>query len=113
MDMNLILLAICTYGAILVFGSILHKYLRMPWMFTVVILGIILSTFGLFRDSMQGNTFLFLSKTGMLFFLFTIGIDLDLEKIRQLVNISLPVFFQAHWPVLRTPDRPRDHQNQM
>jgi Kef-type K+ transport system membrane component KefB len=84
MDNNLLLLAITTYVVIITLGVLLHKYLRMPWMFTVVMYGILLSALGLFKDVFQSANFQFLSKMGMLFFLFTIGVDLEMKKIRQL-----------------------------
>ena len=68
MDRNILLLAICTYVVIIVFGNLINKYLRMPWMFTVVMFGIFISAFGLFQDTFQSSNFLFLSKIGMLFF---------------------------------------------
>ncbi len=84
MDNNIFLLAITTYIVIISIGNLIHKYLRMPWMFTVVIYGIFLSAVGLFKPTFESANFLFLSQLGMLFFLFTIGVDLDLQKIRQL-----------------------------
>ena len=84
MDRNILLLAICTYVVIIIFGNLINKYLRMPWMFTVVMFGIFLAAFGLFQETFHSSNFLFLSKIGMLFFLFTIGVDLELEKIRQM-----------------------------
>jgi len=84
MDNNILLLAICTYAVIIVFGTLINKSLRMPWMFTVVMFGIFLAAFGFFKETFQSSNFLFLSKIGMLFFLFTIGVDLELAKIRQM-----------------------------
>jgi Kef-type K+ transport system membrane component KefB len=82
--MDILLLAIVTYLVIITIGYAIHKYLRIPWMFTVVVFGMILSALGLFKDVMGGANFQLLSKMGMLFFLFTIGIDLELEEIRKL-----------------------------
>jgi len=82
--MNILLLGIIIYLVIIFIGYWVNKYLRMPWMFTVVILGLTLSAVGLFQDVMHSENFLFLSKMGMLFFLFTIGVDLEMEKIRQM-----------------------------
>ena len=82
--MEILLLAVVTYLVIITIGYGVHKYLQMPWMFTVVVLGMILSSFGLFKEVMEGQTFHFLAKMGMLFFLFTIGIDLELGEIRKL-----------------------------
>lgn len=69
---------------IIFIGYWVNKYLHMPWMFTVVILGLTLSAVGLFQEVMHSENFLFLSKMGMLFFLFTIGVDLEMDKIRQM-----------------------------
>jgi len=82
--MDILLLAIVTYLVIVTIGYAINKYLRMPWMFTVVVLGMVLSGLGLFQGVMESETFRFLSKMGMLFFLSTIGIDLEIEQIRKL-----------------------------
>jgi Kef-type K+ transport system membrane component KefB len=82
--MDLILLATLTYLVIITIGYWINKYMRMPWMFTVVVFGMLLSGFGLFQGVMASETFRFLSRMGMLFFLFTIGIDLEIEQIRKL-----------------------------
>ena len=82
--MNILLLGIIIYLVIIFIGYWVNKYLRIPWMFTVVILGLTLSAVGLFQDVMHSENFLFLSKMGMLFFLFTIGVDLEMDKIRQM-----------------------------
>jgi Kef-type K+ transport system membrane component KefB len=81
---DIVLLAVVTYVVIASIGYAIHKYLRMPWMFTVVVFGMILSALGLFKGTMESANFQFLSRMGMLFFLFTIGIDLELEQIRKL-----------------------------
>jgi Kef-type K+ transport system membrane component KefB len=82
--MDIFLLATLTCLVIATIGYVINKYLRMPWMFTVVVLGMVISGLGLFQGVMASETFHFLSKMGMLFFLFTIGIDLDIDKIRKL-----------------------------
>jgi len=82
--MDIFLLATLTCLVIATIGYAINKYLRMPWMFTVVVFGMVLSGLGLFQGVMTSETFRFLSKMGMLFFLFTIGIDLELEQIRKL-----------------------------
>jgi len=82
--MDIFLLATLTCLVIATIGYAIHKYLQMPWMFTVVVFGMILSSLGLFKGVMESPEFQFLAKMGMLFFLFTIGIDLDLGEIRKL-----------------------------
>lgn len=81
---DIFLLAILTYLVMIAFGRLTSKYLRIPWMFTVVVFSIVLSSFGLFKSTFEGEIFQFLSRTGMLFFLFTIGVDLDLQKISSM-----------------------------
>lgn len=81
---DIFLLAILTYLVMIVFGRLTSKYLHIPWMFTVVVFSIVLSSFGLFKPTFEGEIFQFLARTGMLFFLFTIGVDLELEKIRAM-----------------------------
>jgi Kef-type K+ transport system membrane component KefB len=81
---DIFLLAILTYLVMIVFGRLTSKYLHIPWMFTVVVFSIVLSSFGLFKSTFEGEVFQFLSRTGMLFFLFTIGVDLELEKIKAM-----------------------------
>jgi Kef-type K+ transport system membrane component KefB len=82
--MELFLLAAITCLVIITIGYVIHKYLQMPWMFTVVVFGMILSALGLFQETMAGESFRLLSRMGMLFFLFTIGLDLELDQIRKL-----------------------------
>ena len=82
--MNILLLAIVTYLVIITIGYVIHKYLQMPWMFTVVLLGMVLASLGLFQETMESPEFHFLSRMGLLFFLFTIGVDLELKEIRKL-----------------------------
>jgi Kef-type K+ transport system membrane component KefB len=82
--MDIILLALVAYAVIVTVGYAVNKYTRLPWMFTVVILGMTLTALGLFQGTFAGENFAFLSKMGMLFFLLTIGMDLDLKEIRHL-----------------------------
>ena len=82
--MEIFLLAAVTCLVVITIGSLINKYLRLPWMFTVVILGMTLSALGWFSETLQSDNFQFLARLGMLFFLFTIGIDLDFSQIRKL-----------------------------
>lgn len=66
--MDILLLAVVTYLVIATIGYAIHKYLRMPWMFTVVVLGMAFSALGLFKGVMGSANFQFLSRMGMLFF---------------------------------------------
>jgi Kef-type K+ transport system membrane component KefB len=82
--MDIFLLATLTCLVIVTIGYVINKYLQMPWMFTVVVFGMLLSSLSLFKGVMASPNFQFLAKMGMLFFLFTIGIDLELDQIRKL-----------------------------
>ena len=82
--MDIFLLATTTCLVIITVGFLINKYLRLPWMFTVVVFGMVLSATGLFTEVMAGENFQFLARMGMLFFLFTIGIDLEMDLIRKL-----------------------------
>ncbi|HSJ54405.1 MAG TPA: cation:proton antiporter [Anaerolineae bacterium] len=82
--MEIFALATITCLVIVAIGYPINKYLRLPWMFTVVVFGMVLSALGLFQEVMDGANFQFLARMGMLFFLFTIGLDLEMDQIRKL-----------------------------
>jgi len=82
--MDIVLLALVAYAVIVTVGYVVNKYTRLPWMFTVVILGMTLTALGLFQETFAGENFALLSRMGMLLFLLTIGMDLDLKEIRHL-----------------------------
>ena len=82
MEYIFVLLA-TTFGFSLVLGFLLEKYLKMPWMFSALFLGIIFSSFGLFQTTIQNETFSSLSTLGMLFMLFMIGFNLEIEQIKR------------------------------
>ncbi|TET63119.1 hypothetical protein E3J49_07265, partial [Candidatus Bathyarchaeota archaeon] len=99
---DILLLIAVTYGVSLGFGFLLQKYLRIPWMFVTLLLGIILSVFGFFKPTVESESFELLATLGMLFLLFIIGFNLDLKKMKTLgkyivkgtiLNVSLGGFF--------------------
>ena len=55
----------------------------MPWMFSALFLGIILSALGLFQTTIQDETFNVLSTMGMLFLLFMIGFNLEINQMKR------------------------------
>jgi len=81
---DILLLTAITYVIALTFGYLLQRYLRMPWMFTLVIFGIIFSAFGFFTPVTKSENFQLLANLGMLALLFMIGLDLNLKEIRSL-----------------------------
>jgi Kef-type K+ transport system membrane component KefB len=72
-----------TFAFSLGLGYLLEKYLRMPWMFSALFLGIIFSSFGLFQLTIQDETFTALSTIGMLFLLFMIGFNLEIGQMKR------------------------------
>jgi Kef-type K+ transport system membrane component KefB len=77
------LLIAVTFAFSLGLGFLLEKYLRMPWMFSALFLGIIFSSFGLFQGTLQDETFNVLSTMGMLFLLFMIGFNLEIGQMKR------------------------------
>jgi Kef-type K+ transport system membrane component KefB len=77
------LLIAVTFAFSLGLGFLLEKYLRMPWMFSTLFLGIIFSSFGLFQSTIQDETFNVLSTMGMLFLLFMIGFNLEIGQMKR------------------------------
>jgi Kef-type K+ transport system membrane component KefB len=77
------LLIAVTFAFSLGLGFLLEKYLRMPWMFSALFLGIIFSSFGLFQLTIQDETFTALSTIALLFLLFMIGFNLDIAQMKR------------------------------
>jgi CPA2 family monovalent cation:H+ antiporter-2 len=77
------LLIAVTFAFSLGLGFLLEKYLRMPWMFSALFLGIIFSSFGLFQATIQDEAFNVLSTMGLLFLLFMIGFNLDIGQMKR------------------------------
>jgi len=102
--MNLALLI----SAILLFsfaGGIFLEKIRIPWIFSSLILGLILSTINPFRDLINSDTFQFLAELGMYFLLFLIGYELDFPKIKKLGRFVIKstffiILFEAIFGVL-------------
>ncbi|MGQ9625032.1 MAG: cation:proton antiporter [Candidatus Bathycorpusculaceae bacterium] len=81
---DVLLLIVISYGVSLVFGYILEKYLRMPWMFASLFFGLALSATGMFRNTIESDVFKLLQSLGMYFLLFIIGFNLDFRKMDKL-----------------------------
>lgn len=77
------LLITVTYVVSLGFGLLLEKYLKMPWMFSSLFLGMIFSFFNIFQSTMEHEAFTVLSRLGMFFLLFIIGFNLEIDKIKK------------------------------
>ena len=82
MDFVFLLIGV-TFAFSLGLGYVLEKYLKMPWMFSALLLGIIFSSFGLFQTTLQDEAFNVLSTMGMLFLLFMIGFNLEIGQMKR------------------------------
>ncbi len=82
MDYVFLLIAV-TFTFSLGLGFLLEKYLRMPWMFSALFLGIIFSSLNVFQLTLQDATFNVLSTMGMLFLLFMIGFNLEIGQMKR------------------------------
>ncbi len=81
---DVFLLIVLTYGVSLGLGHLLQKYLRMPWMFACLFLGLLLSALGAFTSTIHSDVFKLLETVGMYFLLFIIGFSIDLKKMASL-----------------------------
>ncbi len=82
--MDLLLVLFILGIVVLTLGVLLEKTIKMPWMFSLVIFGMIISPFNFFPETVNSPEFKFISQLGMLGFLFLIGLNLNLEKIKKL-----------------------------
>jgi len=81
---DILLLIVITYGVSLSIGYTLQKYLRMPWMFASLFIGLAFSALGLFKTTIESDIFKLFETLGMYFLLFIIGFNLDFNKISKL-----------------------------
>ena len=80
-------------------GILLEK-IRVPWIFSALIVGLGLAFYNPFYTLTSSDTFKFLAWLGMYFMLFLIGFELDLEKIKKLGKFIIKasffiIFFEA------------------
>ena len=81
---DILLLIVLTYAVSLGFGHLLQRYLRIPWMFSSLFFGLILSAFGLFKPSLENDAFKILETLGMYLLLFIIGFSIDFKRMARL-----------------------------
>ena len=86
---DILLLMVITYSVSLSFGYLLQKYFKMPWMFASLFFGLVLSTLGLFKPTIESDLFRMLETFGMYLLLFIIGFSLDFKRIARLRNYVL------------------------
>ena len=81
---NIFILMVLTYGVSLGIGSLLQKYLRIPWEFAALFLGIFLSEIGFLKPLIEDEAFNTLATLGMLFLLYIVGFEMNMKKIKRL-----------------------------
>jgi Kef-type K+ transport system membrane component KefB len=81
---DVLLLIVISYGVSLSFGYLLQRYLRMPWMFASLFVGLVLSSLNLFTSAIESDLFKMLETFGMYLLLFIIGFSLDFRKMAKL-----------------------------
>ena len=90
-------------GGIFLFSflvGILLEKIRIPWIFSALILGFGGSFYSPFKEIADNKTFIFLAWLGMYFLLFLIGFELEIEKIKELGKFIVKstffiIFFEA------------------
>ncbi len=69
-------------------GRLLEK-IRVPWIFSALLIGSLLAIYNPFTDITSSPTFEFLAQLGMYFLLFIIGFEIDLKKFKKSKNFIL------------------------
>ncbi|MFC1730574.1 cation:proton antiporter [candidate division KSB1 bacterium] len=80
--MNLILFLAGVFLITFLLGRLLEK-IRIPWIFSALLIGLGLAAYNPFTDITSSPSFLFLAELGMFFLLFIIGFELDIKKILE------------------------------
>ncbi len=80
--MNIFLFLSAVLAFTLFFGKIVEK-IRVPWVFSALFLGLLLSLKNPFPEITSSDTFKFLSDLGMYFLLFMIGLELDVKEMMK------------------------------
>ena len=78
--MNIFLFLSAVLAFTLLFGRFIEK-IRVPWVFSALFLGLLLSLHNPFIEITSSDTFIFLSNLGMYLLLFIIGLELDIKEI--------------------------------
>jgi len=97
--MSIFLLLAGIYLFTFFFGALLEK-IRVPWIFSALILGLIFAFYNSSSNITSSESFKFLAWLGMYFLLFLIGFELDLKKIKKLGRFIVKstffiIFFEA------------------
>ena len=90
--MELILFLAGVFLATFIIGRFLER-IRIPWIFSALLIGLVLSAYNLFREITSSPSFVFLAELGMFFLLFIIGFELNIKKILKSSSFILRTTF--------------------
>lgn len=79
---NIYLLLSAAFLFILLVGYLMEK-IKVPWIFSALIFGAILSVYNPAREVTDSVTFSFIAQLGMYFLLFIIGFEIDIKEFRR------------------------------
>ncbi len=80
--MQLILFLAGVFLITFLIGRLLEK-IRIPWIFSSLLIGLFLAAYNPFSEITSSETFNFLAQLGMFFLLFIIGFEFDIKKIGE------------------------------
>ncbi len=116
MFMNLLLFLAGVFLLTFLLGRLLER-IRIPWIFSSLLLGLGLAAYNPFPDITSSSSFLFMAELGMFFILFLIGFEINFTEIRRrgsfIIKTTLAVilseaffitflvhyFFAVSWPI--------------
>ena len=83
---DFMIILIVTFLFAMTFGALLQKYFKLPWMFSIILFGLVSTTMGWFPNVKQDPIFSGFSNLGQLCLLFTIGLSIDFKEFKKLAK---------------------------
>ncbi|RLI98560.1 MAG: hypothetical protein DRO99_00395 [Candidatus Aenigmatarchaeota archaeon] len=90
--MNIFLFLSLVFLFTFLLGRLMER-IRVPWIFSALIIGALLSLFNPFSSVTSSSTFDFLANMGMYFLLFIIGFEIDLNELKKKSRFILKTTF--------------------
>ena len=92
MVINIFIFVAVFFILALLIGKLIEKW-KIPWIFSALLIGCILSIKNPFTSITSSPEFSFLSQLGMLFLLFVIGFEIDLKKLKKIAGFIVGATF--------------------
>jgi len=92
MNINIFIFLAGFFLLVFFIGRILEKF-KIPWIFSSLLIGVILAIKNPFNLITSSVEFSFLSKLGMLFLLFIIGFEIDIKKMKKIAGFIVGATF--------------------